>query len=144
MSALGQERTSRHASVMSALPPKADIRACDWNVRYGPKADIATSSHMSALPGESGPGVTLCYSGSLISRLYAATNPYAIHDNIAASGGGTYDRRARSWRCCAARSIDAFGTNYRVGVGRFDSHRCAECGERNRCEQNAAHCWLPG
>ncbi len=26
---------------MSALPPKADIRQCNWNVRYGPKADIA-------------------------------------------------------------------------------------------------------
>ena len=26
---------------MSALPPKADIRQRDWNVRFGPKADIA-------------------------------------------------------------------------------------------------------
>jgi len=25
---------------MSALPPKADITKCDWNVRYVPKADI--------------------------------------------------------------------------------------------------------
>jgi hypothetical protein len=25
---------------MSALPPKADIAVCDWNVRFVPKADI--------------------------------------------------------------------------------------------------------
>jgi hypothetical protein len=25
---------------MSALPPKADIRECEENVRFGPKADI--------------------------------------------------------------------------------------------------------
>jgi hypothetical protein len=26
---------------MSALPPKADIAACHWDVRFVPKADIA-------------------------------------------------------------------------------------------------------
>src|SRR5262245_41880719 len=28
--------------MMSALSPKADIRQREWNVRYGPEADIAT------------------------------------------------------------------------------------------------------
>ena len=26
---------------MSAFPPKADIAEYDWNVRFGPRADIA-------------------------------------------------------------------------------------------------------
>jgi hypothetical protein len=33
MSALGQKRTFALQQVMSALPPKADIRQRDWNVR---------------------------------------------------------------------------------------------------------------
>jgi hypothetical protein len=33
MSALGQKQTWKHVRVMSALPPKADIRQRDWNVR---------------------------------------------------------------------------------------------------------------
>jgi hypothetical protein len=28
---------------MSAITPKADIRRHDWNVRFGPKADIAVA-----------------------------------------------------------------------------------------------------
>src|SRR6516165_7783345 len=41
MSALGQKQTSAHVLVMSALPPKADIRTQSRNVRFVPKADIA-------------------------------------------------------------------------------------------------------
>jgi hypothetical protein len=40
MSALGQKQTSDWRQLMSALPPKADIRRRDWNVRFVPKADI--------------------------------------------------------------------------------------------------------
>jgi hypothetical protein len=40
MSALGQKRTLRLASPMSALPPKADIGERNWDVRFVPKADI--------------------------------------------------------------------------------------------------------
>jgi hypothetical protein len=40
MSALGQKRTSDWRLLMSALPPKADIAECDWDVRFVPKADI--------------------------------------------------------------------------------------------------------
>jgi hypothetical protein len=40
MSALGQKQTSRSANVMSALPPKADIQPCDYDVSFGPIADI--------------------------------------------------------------------------------------------------------
>jgi hypothetical protein len=40
MSALGQKQTSDWRLLMSALPPKADIAVCDWNVRFVPKADI--------------------------------------------------------------------------------------------------------
>jgi hypothetical protein len=36
MSALGQKQTWRLKFLMSALPPKADIAECDWNVRLGP------------------------------------------------------------------------------------------------------------
>src|SRR6516164_967671 len=39
-SALGQKRTSAHLRVMSALPPKADIRRRELDVRFVPKADI--------------------------------------------------------------------------------------------------------
>ena len=41
MSALGQKQTFAVQNVMSALPPKADIRGCDWHVRFVPIADIA-------------------------------------------------------------------------------------------------------
>ena len=40
MSASGQKRTWRHVCMMSALPPKADIRGCVLNVRFVPIADI--------------------------------------------------------------------------------------------------------
>ena|SRR6516165_7294378 len=40
MSALGQKQTLAQVSVMSALPPKADIGTQSWDVRYVPKADI--------------------------------------------------------------------------------------------------------
>jgi hypothetical protein len=40
MSALGQKRTLRLVRLMSALPPKADIRRRGVNVRFVPKADI--------------------------------------------------------------------------------------------------------
>ena len=39
MSALGQKRTLNHRRPMSALPPKADIGAQSWNVRFVPKAE---------------------------------------------------------------------------------------------------------
>ena len=42
MSALGQKQTSRHLQPMSALPPKADIGTQARNVRFVPKADIAS------------------------------------------------------------------------------------------------------
>jgi hypothetical protein len=36
MSALGQKQTSAWRSLMSALPPKADIAECDRHVRFVP------------------------------------------------------------------------------------------------------------
>jgi len=39
MSALGQKRTLRRVCVMSALPPIADIRQRNRNVRFVPKVD---------------------------------------------------------------------------------------------------------
>jgi len=41
MSALDHKRTLGHDQIMSALPPKADIAECDWNVCFVPKADIS-------------------------------------------------------------------------------------------------------
>ena len=40
MSALGHKRTLKRLSLMSALPPKADIRRRERDVRYVPKVDI--------------------------------------------------------------------------------------------------------
>jgi hypothetical protein len=44
MSALGQKRTLRLASSMSALLPKADIAERKWDVRYVPEADITSTA----------------------------------------------------------------------------------------------------
>jgi hypothetical protein len=40
MSALGQKQTSAWRSLMSALPPKADIGSTCQDVRFVPQADI--------------------------------------------------------------------------------------------------------
>jgi hypothetical protein len=40
MSAPGQKETWRSQTVMSALPPKADIAERDRHVRFGPGPDI--------------------------------------------------------------------------------------------------------
>jgi hypothetical protein len=42
MSALGRKRTSQHTRAMSALPPKADIGTQPRNVRFVPKAEVAS------------------------------------------------------------------------------------------------------
>jgi hypothetical protein len=44
MSALGQKQTFASQKVMSALPPKADMCAATGDVRYGPKADMASAA----------------------------------------------------------------------------------------------------
>jgi hypothetical protein len=41
MSASGQKRTRRGQIVMSALPPKADIRPRDRDVCFGPIAEVS-------------------------------------------------------------------------------------------------------
>jgi hypothetical protein len=59
MSALGQKRTSRRILVMSALPPKADIRQCGLDVCFVPKADMTSrvecifrqNSHLTKVVG---------------------------------------------------------------------------------------------
>ena len=38
---MGQKRTWRSETVMSALPPKADIRPRDQDVRFGPVAEVS-------------------------------------------------------------------------------------------------------
>jgi polyferredoxin len=43
------------------------------------------------------------------------------------------DNRGTPWRY-ATGSCDASGTNYRIGISRFDGHRCAECSDGNRGE----------
>src|SRR5215471_15507310 len=51
MSALGQKQTFAPQNFMSALPPKADIRASVHHVRYGPIADICCAKRACpALP----------------------------------------------------------------------------------------------
>ena len=46
MSALGQKQTFRNVSMMSALPPRADIGTQLLNVRFVPKADICTAANL--------------------------------------------------------------------------------------------------
>jgi hypothetical protein len=41
MSALGQKQTYAAHNLMSALPPKADMRVAQGHVCFGPEADIA-------------------------------------------------------------------------------------------------------
>jgi hypothetical protein len=48
-SALGQKQTSEDVKAMSALPPKADIRQGNRDVRFVPKADITWSVQMWVL-----------------------------------------------------------------------------------------------
>ena len=48
MPALGHKRTFRGAIVMSALPPKADIRGAKRNVRKVPIADMMRHSGPAA------------------------------------------------------------------------------------------------
>ena len=40
MSAMGQKQRLADVGFMSALPPKADIRPGNWDVRFVPKADM--------------------------------------------------------------------------------------------------------
>jgi hypothetical protein len=49
MSQLGQKRTSRLVSPMSALPPKADIVHGGGNVCFVPKADSRTAANTLSL-----------------------------------------------------------------------------------------------
>jgi hypothetical protein len=53
MSALGHKRTSRHVSVMSALPQKADITRTSRNVRQVPKAEVGPAQYLVDQFGES-------------------------------------------------------------------------------------------
>jgi hypothetical protein len=48
MCVLDQNRTSDQAHIMSALPPKADIREHDWHVYFVPKAAISMFSAIAA------------------------------------------------------------------------------------------------
>src|SRR5262249_21258785 len=50
MSAKGQKRTFVPQKVMSALPPKPDIRGCDWMSAKGQKRTFVPQKVMSALP----------------------------------------------------------------------------------------------
>jgi hypothetical protein len=50
MSALGQKRTLRLVSPMSALPPKADMAECDHHVRFVPEADIVLLWSTAVIP----------------------------------------------------------------------------------------------
>ena len=48
MSALGQKQTSERIRAMSALPPKADIRANDQEVCLVPKSEIKQTASLIA------------------------------------------------------------------------------------------------
>jgi hypothetical protein len=45
MSAMGQKQTLTTARAMSALPPKADINGCIFDVCFVPKADSCTAAN---------------------------------------------------------------------------------------------------
>jgi hypothetical protein len=50
-SAMGQKQTSDWPQLMSALPLKADIAKCDWDVGFVPKADIRVRGWGGKEPG---------------------------------------------------------------------------------------------
>jgi hypothetical protein len=56
MSALGQKGTLDRRLSMSALPPKADIAGCGYDVRFVPKADILRGLRDVRFTPESGHG----------------------------------------------------------------------------------------
>jgi hypothetical protein len=51
MSVMGQKQTSDWSTLMSALPPKADIAGLQFDVRFVPKADIMWCIKRSHLLG---------------------------------------------------------------------------------------------
>jgi hypothetical protein len=78
-------KSGRDALSMSALPPKADITACTWNVCFGPKADSCGAAkelfdHLIGARDDGGTGVGLragatdgCAGGSGIFAISSAT-----------------------------------------------------------------------
>jgi hypothetical protein len=59
MSALGQKQTSLYVRVMSALPPKADIRQSDFDVRKVPNAEVRGDIQSLGQPRDWGANVRL-------------------------------------------------------------------------------------
>ena len=82
MSALGQKQTSRRARLMSALPPKADINRCIFDVRIVPKADIAAGSSAIGPNGEN-PGRALLDTGA---AQFAALRTYVRDRSLTLPG----------------------------------------------------------
>jgi hypothetical protein len=96
MSALGHKRTFCAAELMSALPPKADIRVANRNVRYVPRADISqvysiTSSArpisvLGTLRPSASAGFSPLITGQAIrfSKTASVTHQATGHDELAA------------------------------------------------------------
>jgi hypothetical protein len=57
MSPLGQKRTWEYRSLMSALPPKADIVHGSGNVRFVPQADSCTAAILPLFDPQCGAAV---------------------------------------------------------------------------------------
>ena len=70
MSALGQNQTSAHVRVMSALPPKADIAERHRDVRFVPKADSCSAAKRTVIrsPGRRERVGSLEFSNRALSR----------------------------------------------------------------------------
>jgi hypothetical protein len=80
MSALGQKRTSQGISLMSALPPKADIAETDWHVRFVPKADMSDLSHSNQAPPLASRGDLHAKGNNCKHRLCVVIDPPSIRE----------------------------------------------------------------
>jgi len=74
MSALGQKQTSEDVKAMSALPLKADIAECDWDVRFWHKADIPALHSMISSARADSVGGTSIWSALAVLRLMTNSN----------------------------------------------------------------------
>jgi hypothetical protein len=82
---------------MSALPPKADIAECDWDVRFVPKADIAPYSIISSARADNVGGTSMP-SALAVLRLITNFEFGRLHNRQVAGLGGRrcLNRNART------------------------------------------------
>jgi hypothetical protein len=67
-----------------------------------------------------------------LPQSHAATHPYTVHIDKAATGEGAHDRHTPYPAAIGTVRYGATGTDDGIGVGRFDRHHCGERGDGKR------------